>query len=31
MGYFYNIFKLDKEIKICIRSTVHSYLENEVV
>lgn len=26
-GYYYNIFKLDKKTKICIRSTVHSYVE----
>lgn len=27
MGYFYRIFDLGKEKKMCIRSTVHSYLE----
>lgn len=27
-GYYYNIFKLDKETKICIRCSVHSYLES---
>lgn len=27
MGYYYNIWKLDKDLKICIRCTVHSYLE----
>lgn len=26
MGYFYKIWKLDKERKICIRSSVHSYI-----
>jgi translation initiation factor 3 subunit D len=26
-GYYYNIFKLNKETKICIRCSVHSYLE----
>lgn len=28
-GYYYNIFKLNKETKICIRSTVHSFIEGE--
>ena len=28
LGYFYNIWKLGKDLKICIRCTVNSYLEN---